>query len=72
MAEIPEWRRRVLVRLDVTLIAFQAVLSVVFLGIGLATANPYFRGVGVGLVIAWVTSLIAVVYRRQAGVAGAA
>jgi hypothetical protein len=66
MAEIPEWRRRVLRRLDVTLTLFDLVLSAVFLSIGYASDNPYFRGVGVGLLIAGVTAAVAVLYRRTA------
>jgi len=66
MAEIPEWRRQVLRRLDVILTLFDLVLSAVFLSIGYFTGNPYFRGVGVGLLIAGVTSAVAVLYRRRA------
>ncbi|HLM90687.1 MAG TPA: hypothetical protein VK424_01340 [Thermoplasmata archaeon] len=67
MTEIPEWRRRVLRRLDVTLIVFELVLSVIFLEVSLVTGSLYFKGVGIGLVIAWVTSALAVLYRRMAG-----
>ena len=66
MTEIPEWRRRVLRRLDVALIVFELVLSVIFLAVSLVTGNLYFKGVGIGLVIAWVTSAVAVLYRRMA------
>jgi hypothetical protein len=64
---IPEWRRRVLGRLDIVLIVLELVLSVAFISVGYLTGNPYFRGVGVGLVIAWVTSAVAHVYKRSAG-----
>jgi hypothetical protein len=67
MTEIPEWRRQVLRRLDVTLILFELVLSVIFLALSLVTGSLYFKGVGIGLVIAWVTSAVAVLYRRMAG-----
>jgi hypothetical protein len=66
VAEIPGWRRRVMRQLDVTLIVFEFVLSVIFFAVSLGTGNPYFRGVGIGLVIAWVTSTVAVLYRRMA------
>jgi hypothetical protein len=66
---IPPWRVRVLARLDLALIIFQLVLSAVFIALGYFEGNPYFRGVGVGLVIAWVTSAIAVLYRRRVGTA---
>jgi hypothetical protein len=68
MAEIPEWRRRVLRRLDVTLIVFDLVLSVIFLALSFMTGSLYLRGVGIGLVIAWVTGAVAVLFRRMAGV----
>jgi len=54
-------------RLDVTLIVFELVLSVIFLEVSLVTGSLYFKGVGIGLVIAWVTSALAVLYRRMAG-----
>jgi len=53
--------------LDVTLIVFELVLSVIFLEVSLVTGSLYFKGVGIGLVIAWVTSALAVLYRRMAG-----
>ena len=46
-------------RLDTTLILFEFVLSVIFILVGYLTSNIYFRGVGVGLLIAWVTSALA-------------
>ncbi|MGD0728517.1 MAG: hypothetical protein ABR981_00360 [Candidatus Micrarchaeaceae archaeon] len=55
-----KWRKNLLEHhLDTTLILFELVLSVIFILIGYLTGNIYFRGVGVGLVIAWVTSVIA-------------
>jgi hypothetical protein len=41
------------------LVVFELVLSVVFILVGYLTGNIYFRGVGIGLVISWVTSAIA-------------
>ena len=52
-------------RLDVTLILFELVLSVVFIVLGYLTDNNYFRGVGVGLIIAWVTSALAYFITRK-------
>jgi hypothetical protein len=46
------------------LAVLEFVLSVVFLLASHATGNMYFRGVGVGLVIAWVTSTIAYLFKR--------
>ncbi len=69
MTEIPEWRRRFLRRLDLTLLVFDLVLSVIFLVVAFVTGNAYFRGVGVGLTIAWVTAAVAILYRRFADVA---
>lgn len=63
----PWWRLWVLARLDAALIAFEFVLSVIFVAIGYLRNSLYFRGVGIGLVIAWVTSGIAVLYKRSRG-----
>ena len=60
------WRRRLLGRLDATLIAFELVLSGIFLLIAQLTGSPYIRGVGVGLVIAWATSAIALYMKGRA------
>lgn len=50
------------------LILFELIVSVVMLSVGYLTVNAYFRGVGVGLIIAWVTSAIAyfIVMRAKA------
>jgi len=58
-------RKYILERLDVTLMVFEFALSVIFIPVGYLTGNPYFRGVGVGLVIAWVTSAIAYLYKKK-------
>jgi hypothetical protein len=52
----------------VKLVALELVLSVVFFTLGHVTGNMYLRGVGIGLVIAWVTGALAyfVVKRRKA------
>jgi hypothetical protein len=63
---LPEWRRRVLGRLDVVLILFELVLSIVFISASYVSGNIYIRGVGVGLIIAWVTSAIAYLFKRRA------
>jgi hypothetical protein len=65
---IPKWRLRVLGRLDVVLILFELVLSLIFFSVSYLTGNLYFKGVGVGLLIAWVTSAVAYLYKRRAGV----
>jgi hypothetical protein len=52
-------------RSDLMLILLELVLSVVFVVVGYLTDNNYFRGVGVGLIIAWVTSAIAYLYKRK-------
>jgi hypothetical protein len=54
-----------LARLDLTLILFDLVLSVIFISVGYLTGNVYFRGVGVGLIIAWVTSGIVYLYKKR-------
>ena len=59
------WRKKVLSRLDSTLIIFEFVLSLIFILVGYLLVNPYLRGVGVGLAIAWVTSAIAYFYKKN-------
>jgi uncharacterized membrane protein YciS (DUF1049 family) len=61
-----EWRRRILGRLDLTLVLFELVLSVIFFSLSYLTGSLYIKGVGVGLVIAWVTSAVAYLYKRRA------
>jgi hypothetical protein len=41
------------------LVLLELVLCAVFFTIGYVTGNIYFRGVGVGLLIAWVTGALA-------------
>ena len=41
------------------LTALELVLSMVFLSLSYIWGNVYLRGVGVGLVIAWVTAAVA-------------
>jgi hypothetical protein len=60
-----EWRKRILRRLDITLIVFELVLSVIFISVSYSTGSLYFRGVGIGLVIAWVTSAVAYLYKLK-------
>jgi hypothetical protein len=62
-----EWRKGILGRLDTTLILFELVLSVVFISLSYLTGSLYLRGIGVGLIIAWVTSAIAYLYKKKAG-----
>jgi len=52
-------------RLDTTLILFELVLSVIFSLVGHLTNSMYLRGIGIGLVIAWVTSALAYLYRKK-------
>ena len=50
----------------IKLVALELVLSVIFISLGFISESSYFRGVGIGLLIAWVTGAIAyfVVKRR--------
>ena len=41
------------------LVLLQFVVSIGAFAVGYLTGNPYFRGVGVGLLIAWITGGIA-------------
>ena len=59
------WRDKVLLRLDITLILFELILSVIFLIVAYLTSDAYLRGIGVGLAITWVTSAIAYMYKRN-------
>ena len=60
-----KWRKSILGRLDTTLIVFELVLSVIFILVGHLTSSTYLRGIGVGLIIAWVTSALAYLYRKK-------
>jgi hypothetical protein len=61
-----KWRKNILEHhLDTALILFELVLSVIFILVGYLASNIYFRGVGVGLIIAWVTSAIAYFIKRK-------
>ncbi len=63
---LPEWRRRLLEQhLLTALILFELVLSMVFLLVAYLTGNIYFKGVGIGLIIAWVTSAIAYLFKKK-------
>ena len=60
------WRKNILKNhLVEALTILELVLSVIFLSISYLTGNIYFRGVGIGLVIAWVTSAIAYLYKKK-------
>jgi hypothetical protein len=61
------WRLRLLGRLELVLVVFELVLSVIFLSLSFLSGSIYLKGVGVGLVIAWVTSGIAYVVKRRVG-----
>jgi hypothetical protein len=52
-------------RLDTVLILFELVLSVIFLLVSYLINSMYIKGVGVGLVISWVTSAIAYYLKKK-------
>lgn len=61
------WRKNILDHhLIESLVILELVVSVIFLAISYSTGNAYFKGVGVGLVIAWVTGAIAYLYKKMA------
>jgi hypothetical protein len=64
-SKVPEWRMHILKRLDTTLILFELVLSVIFISLSYLTGNLYLKGIGVGLIISWVTSAIAYLYKKK-------
>jgi hypothetical protein len=47
----------------VTVLEF--VVSIIFLVIGHLLGNAYFRGVGIGLVISWVTGALAILITKE-------
>jgi len=49
-----------------TLILFELVLSVIFSLVGHLLNSIYLRGIGIGLIISWVTSALAYLYRKRA------
>jgi hypothetical protein len=60
------WRRNILEHhLIEALMILELVLSIIFLVISYLTGNIYFKGVGIGLVIAWVTSAIAYLFKKK-------
>lgn len=60
------WRKNILEHhLVETLIILELVLSAIFLSISYLTGNVYFKGVGIGLVIAWATSAIAYLFKKK-------
>lgn len=59
------WRKNIVEHhLVEALVLLEMVLSVIFLVISYATGNVYFKGVGIGLVIAWVTGAVAYLYKK--------
>ena len=58
--KITTWRKNLdYATLLLALILFQFIVCVIMLIVGYLTGNAYFRGVGIGLLIAWVTSALA-------------
>jgi hypothetical protein len=45
--------------------ALEFVVSIIFLVIGHLLGNAYFRGVGIGLVISWVTGALAILITKE-------
>jgi hypothetical protein len=60
MDKISTWRKNLdYATLILMLILFEFIVSVIMLLVGYLTGNAYFRGVGIGLIISWVTSALA-------------
>lgn len=71
MEKISTWRRNLpYTRLIVILTLFELILSVIFLSLSYIVGNIYFKGVGVGLVISWVTSALAYLIIKRAKAKG--
>lgn len=48
----------------IKLVIFEFIVSVLFFVLGYSMGDAYFRGVGVGLLIAWVTGALALFVMR--------
>ena len=60
------WRKNILKNhLIEALTILELVLSVIFLSISYLTGNIYFKGVGIGLAIAWITGAIVYLFKRK-------
>lgn len=67
MGKINTWRKNLdYSTLILILVLFEFIVSVIMLFVGYLTGNAYFRGVGIGLLIAWVTSGLAYFIVRRA------
>lgn len=53
-------------RLDMVLIIFELVLSAIFILFSYFMNRLYFKGVGIGLLIAGITSIIAYLFKVKA------
>ncbi|MEM0142790.1 MAG: hypothetical protein QXL94_02365 [Candidatus Parvarchaeum sp.] len=62
----PAWRIKLLKKSDILLILLEFILSTIFLALSYAIYNIYLKGVGVGLLIAWVTSVIVYLFKKEA------
>ena len=61
------WRRNMTYEtLILALTLFELILSMIFISVSYLMGNLYFKGVGIGLVIAWVTSAAAYLVVRKA------
>lgn len=61
------WRSRLTyATLIQILVVFELVLSAMLLSVSYLTGNLYFKGVGIGLLISWVTSALAYFVVKQA------
>jgi NhaP-type Na+/H+ and K+/H+ antiporter len=67
MGRVGTWRSQLdYATLILTLTLFELVLSVAFLSVSYIWGSYYFKGVGVGLLISWVTSALAYLIVRRA------
>ncbi len=58
-------RTKILEHLGLTLVVFDLVLSLIFILVGHLKGDMYFQGVGVGLLIAGVTSAVANLFKMR-------
>ena len=71
MSRVTRWRSQLSYATVIQMLALlELILSVIMLSLSYAWGNAYFKGVGIGLTISWVTSALAylIVSRAKATV----
>lgn len=67
MSKVTRWRSQLsYATVILMLVLFELILSVIFLSLSHIWGSAYFRGVGIGLTISWVTSAMAYLIVKRA------